>query len=81
MKEKYEIAVVEDDNDFFFCVYEKATEQAIDFFLFKDDADARKKFLERGGAFDGFTPSFILKEVSLPKTPSEINRNFEEMLE
>jgi hypothetical protein len=81
MVEKYQIAVVRDDIDFFFCVYENATEQAIDFFLFKDDADERKKFLEKGGAFDGFTPSFILKEVSLTKTPSQINRNFEEMLE
>ena len=81
MTEKYQIAVVEDDNDFFFCVYENATEQAIDFFLFKDDADERKEFLEKGGAFDGFTPSFILKEVSLTKTATEINHHFEEILE
>jgi hypothetical protein len=79
MNQKYDIVVVKDDTDYFFCLYENATEQAIDFFLFKDDAEDKLEFLNRGGAFDGFTPSFLLKEVVLPKTQKEINTNFEEL--
>jgi hypothetical protein len=79
MNQKYDIVVVKDDTNYFFCLYEKATEQAIDFFLFKDDAEDKLEFLNRGGAFDGFTPSFVLKEVALPKTQKEINTNFEEL--
>ena len=78
---KYDIIQVEHEEDFFWCLYEKDTEQAINFFLFKDDAYEKKDFLEKGGAFNGFTPSFILKEVNLPKTSVEINKNFEELLE
>lgn len=78
---KYDVILVEHEQDFFWCLYEKATEQAINFFLFKDDAEEQKNFLEKGGAFNGFTPSFMLKEVNLPKTSVEINKNFEELLE
>jgi hypothetical protein len=81
MKSKYDVILVEHEEDFFWCLYEKDTEQAINFFLFKDDAEEQKNFLEKGGAFNGFTPTFMLKEVNLPKTSVEINKNFEELLE
>ena len=80
IKEKYDILVVKNEDDYFFCLYENATEQAIDFFFFKDDAEEKMNFLNRGGAFDGFTPSFVLKEVALQKTQKEINTNFEQLL-
>ena len=77
---KYNIVLVEHEEDFFWCVYEKNTEQAINFFMFKDDAVKEKNFFEKGGAFNGFTPAFMLKECDLTKTKVQINENFEELL-
>lgn len=47
-----------------FAVEEKSTQQIIE--TFEDYTDAKKymKFLNLGGAFDGFTPSFILNNTS-----------------
>lgn len=47
-----------------FAVEEKATQQIIE--TFEDYTDAKKymKFLNLGGSFDGFTPSFILNNTS-----------------
>jgi hypothetical protein len=74
---KYNIHTLKDDEgDFFFCVYEEATEQAIDFFYFRDDAVEMVKFMEAGGAFNGFTPRFILIEVPVPVTVPDLNQRF-----
>jgi len=74
----YEVHTLKDEEDmFFWCVWEKLSEQAIDFFYFKDDAQTCAKFLENGGAFAGFTPSFMLKEVKIPK---DINQEFTKLL-
>lgn len=73
---KYSIHTLKsDDGDFFFCVYEEATEQAIDFFFFRDDAKKVSKFMESGGAFAGFTPSFVLRKVQVPNT--DLNQKFD----
>lgn len=62
---KYEIHSVDDgEGNLFHCVYEVETEQAFDFFYFLDDAEECLRFLNDGGAFDGFTPSFILLDFS-----------------
>lgn len=72
---KYTLHTLKDENnDPLYCILENATEQVVDAFLFKDDAHRRFKFLTRGGAFDGFTPAFILKKVSPPNNP---NKEFE----
>jgi hypothetical protein len=72
MMKNYEIHTLKDDEDmFFWCVWEKASEQAIDFFYFEEDARKAAKFLENGGAFAGFTPGFILKEVKTKKNPDQ----------
>jgi hypothetical protein len=64
----YEIHTLKDEEDmFFWCVWEKASEQVIDFYYFQDDAEECAKFLENGGAFAGFTPAFILKEMKLQR--------------
>lgn len=78
---KYDIVIIEYDNDYFFCVYEKYSEQAVDFFYFKEDAETRKEFLETGGAFSGFTPAFILREVSVTNPNKDINKSFEQLLQ
>ena len=74
--EKYTIHEVEHEGILFYCVYENASEQVVDFYVSRDDAVNQKKFLDDDGAFSGFTPSFILKKVT---TPEEINTKFEEL--
>lgn len=44
-------------------VYEYATEQIIDSFLFEEDAEEFMDDLENGKGFHGFTPSFMLRKV------------------
>ena len=53
------------DNDdcLIWNVYEKLTEQIIDSFWFEDDAVEYATFLEKGGGFAGFTPSFVIKKT------------------
>jgi hypothetical protein len=64
---KYEIHSVDDGNgNLFHCVYETETDQAFDVFYFLEDAQACLEFLNAGGAFDGFTPTFILNEFEIP---------------
>jgi hypothetical protein len=74
--EKYKIHSVNYDSNTFYCVYELATEQVYDYFIFEDDAINCKKFLDRGGSFDGFTPSFMLKKVVVA---TDINTQFSEL--
>ena len=75
---KYTLHNLKDENgDPLFCIVENVTNQVVDAFLFKDDAWNRFEFLKRGGAFDGFTPPFMLRKV-LPK--SDLNKEFKQML-
>jgi hypothetical protein len=74
--EKYSIHQVTYDSNTFFCVYENATEQVYDFFLFENEAKTCKTFLDLGGSFDGFTPSFMLRKIVVP---SDINSVFSEL--
>lgn len=74
--EKYTIHSVNYDNTEYHCVYELATEQIYDFFLFEDDAIKCKMFLDSGGAFDGFTPAFMLRKVV---SATDINTQFSEL--
>lgn len=69
----YVMPLATEDNDFIWCVMEKQTDQLIRAFEFEDDAKKYNKFLNRGGAFDGFTPSFILQEVA---SMLDINQEF-----
>jgi hypothetical protein len=78
---KYDLVMVEEGEDLFWCIYEKATEQVIKFFVFKEDAVKKLEFLENGGSFSGFTPSFVLKEIPIQRTNDEINKNFENLLD
>ena len=53
-----------DDNDYLLWhVYETMTHQVISSFFFEEDAQDYCKFLEKGGGFAGFTPSFVLKKT------------------
>mgnify|MGYP006272959241 CR=1 FL=1 len=53
-----------DENDcLLWHVFENTTQQVISTFIFEDDAQEYCRFLEKGGAFAGFTPSFVLKKT------------------
>lgn len=54
--------VIEKDGKF--CIEERATEYIIKTFKNKDEAKKYMKFLNLGGGFAGFTPSFILNKSS-----------------
>lgn len=60
--------------DYDWCVVEKSTTQIIKTFDFSEDADNYCSFLNNGGAFDGSTPSFVLRSVAV----KAINHTFEE---
>lgn len=61
-----------DDGDFFWTVLETATDQVINSFIFEDEARSYARFLNKGGGFDGFTPSFVLTKVEIPEDINEI---------
>lgn len=64
INKKYTIHSLKDDaGDFYFAVYEENTEQVIAFHYFQEDAKKQAKFMESGGSFDGFTPSFVLRQI------------------
>jgi len=73
MSNYYLMALPTDDNDYLWCVMETRTDQLVKAFTFEDEAEEYCEFLENGGAFDGFTPSFILREVVLSK---DLNSEF-----
>lgn len=72
---KYTVHSIQDKEtgDFYHAVYEEATQQVIQFHYFLDEANDHARFLESGAAFNGFTPSYILKEVPLQKSKEELN--------
>lgn len=71
---KYSVIVSHVVDDYVWNVYEHATEQIIDTFFFEEDALEFAEFLEDGGAFDGFTPAFLVNKVQLPK--ENVNQAF-----
>lgn len=73
----YHILALQTEDDFIWCVMETQTEQLIQAFEFEDEAEEYCDFLNEGGAFDGFTPPFVLREVTVSRN---INHEFSEML-
>ena len=73
----YHVLPLKIETDFIWCVMENQTDQLIQAFEFKDDAKKYAKFLERGGAFSGWTSSFMLQEVVVHE---DINREFNSFL-
>lgn len=65
---------VEYKGDFIWVVYEHSTEQVVRKHYFEEDAKEYARFINRGGAFSGFTPSFMLIEF---ETKSDVNDKFE----
>ena len=59
-------AIQTEENDFRWVVHETSTDQIIDTFIFEDEAQEYRDFLEAGGGFNGFTPTFMLNKVEIP---------------
>lgn len=51
--------VLENNPELCWAVYESATEQIIDRYMFQEDAMKHMKFLRSGGGFAGHTPAFL----------------------
>jgi hypothetical protein len=45
-----------------YCVEEKTTGLIVEAYNTQEEAKKKMKFLNLGGSFDGFTPSFMLSE-------------------
>lgn len=69
----YLVEPVQIVDEFVWCVLETTTGQVIKTFFFEDEAVSYMKFLNRGGAFDGNTPPFILRNADIWK----LNKSFE----
>ena len=52
-----------DGDELLWLVFEEATSQVVAEFFFEDDAESYCRFLTKGGAFAGFTPTFVLKRT------------------
>lgn len=70
------VRIDSDGDDFVWCVVERSTDQIIKVFEFDEDASDYCDFLNEGGAFDGFTPSFVLREVVV-QNDLDYNQKFE----
>jgi len=75
--DNYYVLPLEVNSDYIWCVMENKTEQLIKAFEFEEDALDYANFLESGGGFDGFTPTFVLREVVLNRN---MNQEFSDFL-
>lgn len=55
--------VLDEDDFLLWKVREIATENIVAEFIFEEDAQEYMEFLEDGGGFAGFTPSFMIRKV------------------
>ena len=76
MSDYFVLPLQTEDEDFIWCVMENKTEQLIKAFEFEEDASVYCEFLNEGGAFAGFTPTFILQEVVV-QNDLDYNQKFE----
>lgn len=72
----YSVIASHMNDDFVWSVYEHSTEQVLETFFFEDDAIDSAEFMENGGAFAGFTPSFMLNRIEIPK--EQLNETFQQ---
>lgn len=72
---KYSVIASHVVDDYVWNIYEHATNQIIDSYFFEEDALEMVAFLERGGAFDGFTPAFMTTMVTVKNDLNEAFSN------
>ncbi len=59
----YIVRPSENDGDFVWSIIETQTNQTIQSYVFAEEAEGYARFLNNGGAFNGFTPNFMLHKV------------------
>ena len=74
---KYSVRPVEINGDYVWEILEIATQQVIENFFFEEDAMLVAEALEFT-AFEGWTPSFMLKKVEIS---NDINQRFSSMFQ
>jgi len=58
----YYYKIVYEGLDFKWRIIETATTHTIEDYTFEEDAQEHMKFLMAGGAFNGFTPAYVLRK-------------------
>lgn len=61
---RYKVLARAEKNDFAWDLYEEPTDQVVETYYFQDDAKKAARFMEGGGAFNGWTPPFMLVKVA-----------------
>lgn len=74
---KYDVYPINANGDFMWEVYETESEHVIGRFFFEEDAINSAYFMENGGAFSGWTPTFFLRQVAAPRN---INLEFSDLV-
>lgn len=74
---KYIVAPIDLNGDYMWSVFETETDSIVSYHHFEEDAEDEARFMEKGGAFAGWTPLFMLQRVALA---SEINSEFNALL-
>lgn len=79
MANDFSKVAVQDNGETLHCVFEHATDQVVNYFAEPKLADKYIKFLRKGGAFGGYTPTFITTSVKdfIKKNP---NAEFERIV-
>jgi hypothetical protein len=75
---KYVISPLKTNDDYVWQVIETNTNQIIHTFYFEEDASDYARFYNEGGGFAGFTPSFMVRNVtsSVTNVNDEFTRVF-----
>lgn len=68
----------DENENLVWLIHETVTDQIISEFYFEDDAHEYCNFLEYGGAFNGFTPSFMLTKAKITDIDSMFEMEFSE---
>ena len=67
-----------DNDEVLWLVYENTSEQVVAEFFFEEDAQAYSNFLQKGGAFAGFTPTFVLQKTQSSNINDAFAAEFQE---
>ena len=73
--DRYAVMPAFKDGEYMWEVLELTSDLPIQKFYFEDEAVEMARFMEKGGAFDGFTPIFMTKSVR-NFSPEILNETF-----
>ena len=74
MMKPYSYKIVVKGAEYLWRIIEERTGNIISDHLFEDDAIEKMKFLGKGGAFDGWTPNFVLRTHSYKYETEDITQ-------